>query len=420
MEKIIIEEKMYEREFLQWLLEVAPNFLIELLSKEKNDKKIVTIKEKKVSTALRKKQILALSTQKKLPFKILHHVQDELIVIFNWYQGEKEKDALLDSKEKIEVIRARYDENEVDSIQELALALFINKDFASAYELYERNDVAVEENTATNTSVKIEELENQLKKYEQRLKKYTDIEKENKRLKKEQDKLKKERVDANAEVRKWKKTADEKSKDNFTLKERVKELEATIASSEAAWEQDKQAKTEAIGVRDSLQRDLNEALENCNTLAAELAAINERKTYDSEIPMQEDLAEQLTKQLQENQLGTSTQKFTVITPHSPATSVVESLNPAVIEKKRTCPIAILGDPKGALYKLSDAKKEKIEIYDTKEMKQFIEEIEQYELAIVFELRCERQAFERMATQAAIQHVTFVKTVLELVQLMEEK
>lgn len=89
MENIIIEEKMYEREFLQWLLEVAPNFLIELLSKEKNDKKIVTIKEKKVSTALRKKRILALSTEKKLPFKILHHVQDELIVIFNWYQGEK-------------------------------------------------------------------------------------------------------------------------------------------------------------------------------------------------------------------------------------------------------------------------------------------------------------------------------------------
>lgn len=340
-------------------------------------------------------------------------------------RGKKEKDALLDRKEQIEVIRARYDENEVDSIQELALALFINKDFDSAYELYEQNDVAVEENTATNTSVKIEELENQLKKYEQRLKKYTDIEKENKRLKKDQDKLKKERVDANAEVRKWKKTADEKSKDNFTLNERVKELEAAIASSEATWEKDKQAKTEAIGVRDSLQRDLNEALENCDTLAAELAAINERKTYDSEMPMQEDLAEQLTKQLQENQLGTPTQKFTMITPHSPAapapaTSVVEALKPAVIEKKRTCPIAILGDPKGALYKLSDRKKEQIEIYDSKEMKQFIEDIEQYELAIVFELRCERQAFERIATQAAIQHVTFVKTVLELVQLMEEK
>lgn len=426
----MIEEKWYERDFLLWVLDAAPNFLIEQLFMEQNYKTFKKgMKDKTMTSPLRKQRMMTLS-KKNLPFKISHAVKDELVVVFDWYYAASNDDKQLNKEEKIAAIHQRYKDHKGEAVQELALALFLNKDFAGAYALYEQYAVTTTEEVASDTTTECQQLQQQLDACKQRLKKYEKLEKENKALKKDKERLTKERVEANAEVRKAKKSEDEKRKDNFALCEKVKQLEATIASSEEAWEADKQARVAAVGERDSLQRDVRELEKERDALNEELYNLRKREqeyeealavsvdVQTQDMPIRENLAEQLAKQMQENQLGTPTQKFTFIADEPRVTA--EALTTTVLDKPRTGHMAILGDPKGALHSLSDAQKANIEIYDTAEMAQFIADVDHYKLAVVFELRCERQAFERAATAEAVAAVTFVKTVLELVQLMGER
>lgn len=417
MEPIIIDEKWDERDFLLWLLEAAPNFLIERLSSEQNYKaRKKGMKDKSMTAPLRKQRIMKLLSKKNLPFKILHYVREELIVIFDWYYGVPADDDQLNTADKIAVIHQRYKDNDVDAVQELALALFMNKDFTGAYALYEQHAMPAVEQRENNATTKASQhAQKQLDDYEQRLKKYEKLEQENKALKKEKAKLTKERVEANAEARKAKKSEEEKRKENHELRELVKKLENQITSCDEAWQADKQEKIAAVGALESLQRDLNEAEQERDALKEEL---RELTTQPKDVPIEENLAAQLAKQMQENQLGTPTQNFTFITD-KPRTTEVAAPTIAVLDKPRTGHLAILGDPKGALHSLSDAQKATIEIYDTTEMAAFIADIERYKVAIVFELRCERQAFERAAPAEVRAAVTFVKTVLELVQKLGE-
>lgn len=413
--------KFDEKEFNLWLLDVAPDFVIDLFHNKKEIPRSKIIKTRTLKPMLRKKKILEITKQGHLSFKV--SLVREFFPVFDWCMREQDE---LDGVKVTECdvskeIHARYEEAKVDNVQQLALQLFINDAFEEAYALYEKHKDVQEAPEEPVAEPEVAEVATD-----------TDtrtLRKKIKKLEKTIETLKKDKIAAEERARKSKKESEDKARQAYENSQQLKKLEDIQKSSEAQWAADKQAKLDAEAKVDGLEIDVQQLRKKCDGLEEALAQANreitslEMKNNNLERQLQNAGEVVLDKEkvsvLIDNMYQQNGDGYTVIQsePSAVQTEMVAPTEPATPVVKQRGTIALLGNPKSALNSVAADKRQQIDIYEASDMTKFITEVQHYEKAVVFEMRCDKQIFEATAPAHVTQRVHYAKTVMELVQLM---
>lgn len=413
--------KFDEKEFNLWLLDVAPDFIIDLFHNKKEIPRSKMIKSRTLNPMLRKKKILEIAKQGHLSFKV--SLVREFFPVFDWCIREQDEleGVKVVERDVSKEIHARYEEAKMDNVQQLALQLFINDAFEEAYALYEKHKDVQPAPEAPVAEPEVAEVVND-----------TDtraLRKKIKKLEKTIETLKKDKVAAEERARQSKKESDDKARQAYENSQQLKKLEDSQKSSEAQWAADKQAKLDAEAKVDGLEIDIQQWREKCSGLEEALLAAKreitslEMKNNNLERQLQNAgkvvLDEEKVSVLIDNMYHKNEEGYTVIQPEPLAveTETVATIKPATPVVKQRGTIALLGNPKSALNSLAADKRQQIDIYEASDMAHFMTEVQHYEKAVVFEMRCDKQIFEATAPAHVTQRVHYAKTVMELVQLM---